>query len=93
MRRGAPLSPQDSAALQAVFQATNLAHVQVTCSCQLHGLGENCSCVARTVAHGCSASLLQDILLSAALAECSYKPVDHPPEEALRLTREILAVC
>lgn len=32
MRRGAPLSPQDSAALQAVFQATNLAHVQVTCA-------------------------------------------------------------
>lgn len=45
------------------------------------------------MAHACSAFLVQDILLSAALAECSYKPVDHPPEEALRLTREILAVC
>lgn len=35
---------------------------------------------------------VQDILVSAALAECSYKAVDHTVEEALRLTREILAV-
>lgn len=33
---------------------------------------------------------LQDILVAAALAECSYKPVDHLPEEALALTAEIL---
>lgn len=30
--------------------------------------------------------------MCAALAECSYKPVDHSPAEALSLTQEVLAV-
>jgi hypothetical protein len=54
------------------------------------GLNPSCSHV---FAYDCSLCWVQDILVSAALAECSYKPVDHPLEEAVRLTREILAVC